>query len=176
MSQLGEGGPPAIEAWITQQLDPASIDESGNVTLNNLLATVPVPASEYDLSSLQDLTRYQVVRALYSERQLQEQLTDFWENHFHTQFLKTKGFFGGTEQTAAYLEFRENELLREGALGRFEDLLVTSATSPTMLIFLDSIVNVDTAPNENYARELVELHTMGVDNGYTEADIEEIAP
>ncbi len=172
LAQLTDEG---VEGYVAAQLAPDTIDESGNAALNTLLAQIPVPASEYDLATYEDLARHQIVRALYSERQLLEQLTDFWENHFHTGFDKTDSYFGFDGQTATYLEWRENELLRQGALGDFHGLLLASATSPTMLIYLDNVSNLASAPNENYARELVELHTMGVDNGYDEDDIEEIA-
>ena len=164
-----------VEPWLAEQLHPETIDEDENQLLNALLAQLPVPQSEYELSSLDDLVRYNLSRALYSGRQLQEVLTDFWETHFTTNFGKVDAYFGDGGQTAAYLEFRENELLRANALGSFADMLAISATSPTMLIFLDNVTNVAGAPNENYARELVELHTLGVDNGYNEADIEEMA-
>jgi uncharacterized protein (DUF1800 family) len=69
----------------------------------------------------------------------------------------------------------ENQVIREGSLGSFYDLLLASAAGVPMLIYLDSYLNLAGDPNENYAREILELHTMGVDNGYNQNDIEELA-
>ena len=69
----------------------------------------------------------------------------------------------------------DRDVIRRHALGRFRDLLQASAKSVAMLYYLDNYTNVATGPNENYARELMELHTLGVDGGYTEADVREVA-
>lgn len=192
MRRLGFGPTPqgishildiGVDSYLDEQLFPELLDESGNLIMNDLLATL-TPDSD-----LLSLVLYQVVRAYYSERQLQEALTDFWENHFNTQFGTSQQFLqnvrapGGvtvyTPQEARALtcdwEFTENSILRFGALGSFLDLLVASATGRTMIVYLDTFSNVADSPNENYARELLELHTMGVDNGYLQEDIEEVA-
>ncbi|MEM7166375.1 MAG: DUF1800 family protein [Planctomycetota bacterium] len=166
-----------VQAYIEEQLDPLAIDETTNTQMNSLLAGLN-PQSDHV-----HLTRLQLIRGLYSERQLQEQLTDFWENHFSTYIWTLNSYFGRTGQQspanayaqAVAAEARENARFRDNALNPFEDLLVASMTSPAMLIYLDSVVNIAGNANENYARELLELHTMGVDNGYTQADIEELA-
>ncbi len=113
-----------------------------------------------------------VARAIHSNRQLQEVMVNFWFNHFNVDFQKKVVDFW----VADY-----NNDLRPHALGNFRDLLGVSAKHPAMLIYLDNELN--TAPNspgvrgpyqglnENYARELLELHTLGVDGGYTQADI-----
>jgi uncharacterized protein (DUF1800 family) len=145
-----------------------------------------------------------MLRAVASERQLAEVLADFWLNHFNV--LITKGF--DRAYFADYLE----RTIRGHALGRFEDLLVATATSPAMLFYLDNAQSVAdntsvAAParrrtaarpgnrvpamdpamaeqlrqrmprglNENYARELLELHTLGVDGGYTQTDVVNVA-
>jgi uncharacterized protein (DUF1800 family) len=125
-----------------------------------------------------------IVRAALSERQLREVMVDFWTNHFNVFIGK------GAERflLPSYIE----ETIRPRALGRFEDLLIATAQSPAMLFYLDNAQSV--APgshppmmrrvqpermprgiNENYARELLELHTMGVDGGYTQQDIIAVA-
>jgi len=143
--------------YIEQQLNPASIDESA---LESMLADFGEPQTH---TELQD---YQTMRAVYAERQLLEKMAWFWENHFNTDLRKSG--------SVAY-EFRENQQFRAHALGKFKDLLRVSATSPAMLIYLDNINNYNTGPNENYARELLELHTVGVNGGYTEADVVDAA-
>lgn len=166
---LGGTGP-----WLNQQLDPESIDLAQASELQALLVQIPVPTSEHDQPTMAQLVQYQIARALHSPAQLQEQMTDFWENHFSTSWYQVLPYTGSPE-TTNWLEWRENELFRAGALGRFRDLLVDSATSPAMLIMLDNVINVAGNPNLNYARELLELHTLGQDKGYTEADIAEVA-
>ncbi len=139
-----------------------------------------------------------VIRAVYSERQLQELMTDFWMNHFNINF--------GDHQFTAHFEY---QVIRPRALGNFEDLLIAVAKHPGMLNYLDNWLSsapadvvqqrlaarkptlnreehlalLERAPylekaqglNENYARELMELHTLGVDGGYTQEDIIEVA-
>jgi uncharacterized protein (DUF1800 family) len=161
-----------VDDWIDAQLHPQSIAESPE--LLSLLAQIPVPRSEWDAPTLDGLIRVQLARALFSERQLVELMCDFWENHFNTSYFESFAYTG-SPQAAAWFEWRENEFLRANALGRFEELLIGSATSPAMLVSLDNVSNFASHPNENYARELMELHTLGVDNGYTQTDIEEIA-
>ena len=166
-----------VVEYIDEQLAPELIDEASNPELNAWLAALP---SETDLFYL---VAEVVARGMHARRQLTEQLTDFWENHFSTYAWTTIGYFSdqlGGDFNRGYaegteMEALENDLFRDGAVGDFLTLLETSATSVTMLIYLDSILNAAGIPNENYARELLELHTMGVDNGYTQEDIEEIA-
>ena len=144
--------------FIQQQLHPELIDDTTfEQQLNNI-----VDESNIHLT----LRTSQVSRAINSKRQLLEIMTQFWESHFNTDLSKTK--------TVAY-EYQEQTLFRENALGNFRDLLQISATSPAMLKYLDNEVNYKDEPNENYARELMELHTLGVDNGYTPNDIAEVA-
>ncbi len=143
-------------AFVAEQLDPLAIDDAA---LAALLPAGP-PASK------QDLQAEILLRAVYSERQLLEVLTQFWDNHFTTDIR--------AHAVVAY-EKSENDLFRAHAFGRFRDLLAISAKSPAMLIFLDQALSVASAPNENYARELMELHTMSVSGPYTEDDVAELA-
>ena len=107
-----------------------------------------------------------LLRALYSRNQLQEQMTWFWFNHFN--------IFQGKHDERAMLGDYE-QALRSRALGRFADLLGTVAHHPAMLVYLDNAQNAAGHINENYARELMELHTLGVGAGYTQRDVQELA-
>ena len=124
-----------------------------------------------------ELQQAKVLRAVYSERQLDEVLADFWMNHFNVYASK------GPERflVGAY----ERDVIRPRAWGRFEDLLAATAKSPAMLFYLDNWLSSDPDAmtfmrrsrglNENYAREIMELHTLGVDGGYTQKDVTEVA-
>src|SRR5205809_3156713 len=146
-----------------------------------------IPKSNRLGSEFADLA---VVRAALAERQLYEVMVDFWTNHFNVYFAK------GADRllTPEYIE----QTIRPRAMGKFEDLLIATARSPAMLFYLDNWESVapGTSPqsplsarrrggqgvrrmpkgiNENYARELLELHTLGVDGGYTQHDVIDVA-
>jgi uncharacterized protein (DUF1800 family) len=114
-----------------------------------------------------------VWRALYSRRQLQEVMVDFWYNHFNV--------FAGKGLDHLWVGRYEADVIRPYALGKFRDLLLATAHSPAMLFYLDNQLNTEpgspgakgnlTGINENYAREIMELHTLGVDGGYTQNDV-----
>ncbi|HYM23505.1 MAG TPA: DUF1800 domain-containing protein [Vicinamibacterales bacterium] len=125
-----------------------------------------------------------LLRAVYSERQLEEELTDFWFNHFNVDARKIEE----RPVTAAY----ERDVIRPHVLGRFRDLLEATAKSPAMLFYLDNWLSAASGTevgspgkrppspasrglNENYGRELLELHTLGVDGGYTQRDVVDVA-
>jgi uncharacterized protein (DUF1800 family) len=108
-----------------------------------------------------------VVRAQLSERQLLEVVSDFWENHFSV--------FSGKMPSREALIVWDRDVLRPRALGKFRDLLGAVAHSPAMLFYLDNHLSKKNGLNENYARELLELHTLGVDGGYTQHDVIEVA-
>jgi uncharacterized protein (DUF1800 family) len=123
-----------------------------------------------------ELRQAKMMRAIYSERQLQEVMTDFWFNHFNVYQYKDQDVFF----TTAY----ERDVIRPRAFGKFYDLLVAVAQSPAMLVYLDNGVSIgphslaagkNGGLNENYGRELMELHTLGVDGGYTQADVTQLA-
>jgi uncharacterized protein (DUF1800 family) len=134
-----------------------------------------------------ELLQTRLLTDIYSQRQLQAVMTDFWLNHFNV-YLR-KGQFAPW-----YLVDYEQNVISPHAMGRFEDLLVATAKSPAMLFYLDNhssigphslaaeraqanpaAKNKDLGLNENYARELMELHTLGVDGGYTQKDVTEVA-
>jgi len=109
----------------------------------------------------------QIWRALYSPQQLQEQMTWFWMNHFNVSTRKG--------EVRLWVGDYEEQAIRPHALGRFRDLLAASMRHPAMLLYLDNASNAAGHINENYARELLELHTMGVGSGYTQADVQAMA-
>jgi len=126
-----------------------------------------------------DLLASKLMRAIYSNHQLAEELDDFWFNHFNVYYDKGSDRF----LIPAY----ERDAIRPNVLGKFRDLLEATAKSPAMLFYLDNFQSVGPdSPvnarakkkrglNENYGRELMELHTLGVDGGYTQKDVTEVA-
>jgi len=106
-------------------------------------------------------------RQMFSGRQLFEIMVEFWSDHFNIHLVNGLG--------PTLKPFDDQQVIRQYALGNFKDLLHASAKSPAMLFYLDNFFNQAIAPNENYARELMELHTLGVDGGYTEFDVKEVA-
>jgi uncharacterized protein (DUF1800 family) len=108
-----------------------------------------------------------LVRAVHSPYVVRERLVDFWTNHFSVYARKGMG---------AYRKpMDERTVVRAHVLGSFGDMLRASSKSAAMLVYLDQQASTDTHPNENYARELLELHTLGVDGGYTQKDVMEVA-
>ena len=104
-----------------------------------------------------------LLRAAASRRQLYELMVDFWSNHFN--------IFIGDGVDRFFKTTDDREVIRPHAMGRFADLLLASAQSPAMLYYLDNFLSTGDALNENYGRELLELHTVGVDGNYSESDI-----
>jgi uncharacterized protein (DUF1800 family) len=118
----------------------------------------------------QQLTAAKLVRAVESRRQLQEVLVDFWFNHFNV--------FDGKGEDRWMVGAYERDAIRPFVFGRFRDLLGATASHPAMLFYLDNWMSTREGVrgiNENYARELMELHTLGVDGGYTQEDVREVA-
>jgi len=220
-----------LARWIGQQLDPASINDSA---VQSRLTPLPDPpeidrraartmseeermqmqrrARQATRQSVQALAAQKLTRAVYSDRQLEEVLVDFWFNHFNV--------FAGKGRTSAFIPEYELEAIRPHIWGSFRELLGATAKSPAMLFYLDNWLSADPKAaeelqrgnaaerlrrlgrlggagltpqqqqrlqqqqqqgprrnglNENYARELMELHTLGVDGGYTQQDIIEVA-
>jgi uncharacterized protein (DUF1800 family) len=108
-----------------------------------------------------------ILRALYSPDQLRERMTWFWFNHFNVHQYKSN--------IRVVLGDYEDNAIRAHALGKFRDLLAATVRHPAMLRYLDNADNAAGHINENYAREIMELHTMGVGSGYTQADVEALA-
>jgi len=113
------------------------------------------------MAHLQEATLY---RAAFSQRQLYERMVHFWTDHFNIYYQKVQ-----------YLKVLDDrDVIRKHALGKFPALLKASAHSPAMLEYLDNTRSRGRNVNQNYARELMELHTLGVDGGYTQTDVEEV--
>lgn len=159
------------EAYIEEQLHPETIDdgalEQRLAPLNTLTMSGAELLGEQPKRIMQELQRATVLRAIYSHRQLQEVLVDFWSNHFNV--------FIGKNQCRYLKTLDDHAAIRPHVLGTFRDLLGASAQSPAMLIYLDNRLNKKQSPNENYAREIMELHTLSVAGGYTENDVEAVA-
>ena len=113
-------------------------------------------------SQLQESSIY---RAAFSQRQLYQRMVEFWSDHFNQDWDKV-GYLLAADQ---------RDVIRKYALGKFPDLLKASAHSPSMMLYLDQTASRNTAPNQNYAREIMELHTLGVDGGYTQNDVAELS-
>jgi uncharacterized protein (DUF1800 family) len=162
-----------VEKYLDQQLHPERIDDSAAEKRLAGIASIHMSAPALveirpPQQILQDLQAQKIVRAVHSERQLQEVMTDFWFNHFNVFWRKNadRWFTTGYEMNA----------IRPHALGKFKDLLMATAKSPAMLVYLDNHLSSSIRGiNENYARELMELHTLGVDGGYTQKDVQEVA-
>jgi uncharacterized protein (DUF1800 family) len=121
-----------------------------------------------DLSKLgNEAATRSLLRALYSPNQLQEQMTWFWMNHF--------SIFQYKSNLRAMVGDFEERAIRPHALGRFRDLLAATMRHPAMLRYLDNEQNAVGRINENYARELMELHTLGIGGGYSQRDVQELA-
>jgi uncharacterized protein (DUF1800 family) len=108
-----------------------------------------------------------IARAVASPRQLEEVMVDFWFNHFNV--------FSGKGQVKPLVASYERDAIRPYVFGSFRDMLGATAKHPAMLYYLDNYVSKAGGLNENYARELMELHTLGVDKGYTQKDVTELA-
>ncbi|TAG08293.1 MAG: DUF1800 domain-containing protein [Sphingobacteriia bacterium] len=121
-----------------------------------------------------ELVNQKIIRAAYSNNQLHELLTDFWFNHFNVSITK--------QQCQQYILNYERDAIRPNIIGHFKTILEATAKHPAMLEFLDNANSVSNSKakkaqglNENYAREIMELHTLGVDGGYTQADVTSVA-
>lgn len=165
----------AAAAYIEQQLKPERIEDEAAEFAVRRFETLGVPLGElfeYQEELLHnELMRGTLARAVLSERQLYEVMVQFWSDHFNID--PSKG-------DCKWLKVADDrEVVRKHALGKFSDMLRASALSPAMLWYLDGRVNrrenMAEKPNENYARELLELHTLGVHGGYTQNDVMEVA-
>ena len=162
------------EAFLEQQLDPA-LDEG----LPSRLKVSAIDVMHLNASTLYELPpepierqliHHAVMSALLSERQLHEVLVEAFADHFHIAVAKG--------DCRHLLPADRRDVIRKHVLGPFRELLAASVLSPAMLVYLDGAENSaehGAVPNENHARELLELHTLGVDGGYTQQDVKEVA-
>jgi hypothetical protein len=168
-----------IQAWIEEQLAFETIDDfdcnlllqpfkSLNMDANELEAISNGLFDDYDRETIPDeLRQATLIRQVYSKRQLYELMIEFWSDHFNIFMEKGNCFYLKTVD--------DREVIRKHAPGSLRDLVWASAHSPAMLVYLDNQANEKSHPNENYARELMELHTLGVDGGYSQQDVMELA-
>ncbi|MBU6455493.1 MAG: DUF1800 family protein [Cyanobacteria bacterium REEB67] len=120
----------------------------------------------FDYNDLGDLRRWWIYRMMFTRRPLAEKLCLFWHGHFATS--------NNGKVNNAYLMYQQNQIFRNQGLGNFQDLLLSVSKDPAMIVYLDNQQNTKNKPNENYAREVMELFTMGIGN-YSETDVKEAA-
>lgn len=162
-------------AWFAAQLDPASIPDPAASGLRDWWPSLNRDATDLWYRQrdeiegvwevMADYQRWVLVRRIRSRRQVLEVMTELWENHFNVPVNGDAQGFWRTQY---------GDVIRDGALGRFEDLLTGVITHPAMLINLDNVSSSSSHPNENLGRELLELHTVGRGH-YTEADVKDSA-
>ena len=170
--ELSDARQPGLESWIEQQLAPAAFDQREVEQRLSEFSTLNLSPAELiglDRNGLvaRELVAATLTRQIFSQAQLYETMVDFWTNHFNIHAFS---------QPVLVLKGQDDRVvIRPHALGKFPDLLRASAHSPAMLVYLDNARSQQPSPNENYARELLELHSLGVDGGYTHTDIEAVA-
>ncbi len=179
----GRGGIGA-DAWMSAQLAPEAITETADD--DPVIRDLAHRLASGD-GRLTDLRAWFQLRSLYADRQWVEVMLQFLDNHFVTSLYESRNWLDShadltrteAEMAAANLEYREVERWRSVLLdpnGTFHDLLRISCESPAMILYLDTVISEPDSPNENFSREILELFTMGVDNGYQQSDIEAMSP
>ena len=174
-----------LEAYIEGQFYPSEIGDRAveeelsaldALNLSGLELIRKYPDRRDQRIGLEQLTRAKLTRALASERQLNEVMVDFWYNHFNV--------FAGKGACRVLVPSYERVAIRPYVFGKFRELVFATAKHPAMLFYLDNWLSVSgrvpargrrRGLNENFARELMELHTLGVDGGYTQQDVVEVA-
>ncbi|GIF25867.1 uncharacterized protein (DUF1800 family) [Actinoplanes tereljensis] len=169
---LAEAAQLGVNGWLEKQLAPEKINDA---VCDDLLARLPLagasisavraklPVHSYD--AFKQLGRAGVARAAWSNRQLFESVAAFWANHLHVAAPSS----GGWDSRADY----DAQVIRKHTFGKFADMLKASMRHPAMLTYLDNRSSTRSHPNENYARELMELHTVGL--VYAEDDVQAAA-
>jgi len=168
---LGSDDVERLTAYVDQQINPGSIDDSacdtriaaaGFTTLNKSLAQLWLDHVEADVSWSErmrpffEIERMAFLRGVHSKRQLTEVLADFWHNHFNV--------FGYDYWCGPLWVHYDRDVIRGNQLGNFRVMLESVAASPCMLYYLDNYTSSNAGPNENWARELIELHTLEAEN------------
>ncbi len=169
------------EAWAKQQLNPDSIDDSA---VDKAVAS-RYPWTKMSINQIHDnyyeekdnrgalykgLPDSVLYRATFSKREFKEMVVDFWRNHFAID----QPHDGDKTRSWTAPDYEEN-VIRKFAFGKFKQMLFASATHPAMLEYLDQQLSKAGEWNENYAREVMELHTLGADHGYTDRDVQELS-
>ncbi len=171
--QMKAAGSP--EAWFEDQLNPARVPDPGTDAMSgwwtsiNADYTTVVQRDRDDVEggwrAMANYSRWCLLRRIYSQRQVLEVMTEFWENHLHVPVY---------DDGVWMYRSQYGKVIRSHALGRFDQMLVAAITHPAMGISLDNANSTKKAPNENLGRELLELHTLGRGN-YTEDDVKSSA-
>ena len=158
------------QGYLNYQLNSSRIDDT---TIENVIAAKwPLMSQSSDTLFSADAGQVQsqlrestLFRSAFSQRQLHQRMAEFWSDHFNQDIDKV-GYLLVADQ---------RDVVRKNALGKFSDLLKASAHSASMMVYLDQNASRNTAPNQNYAREIMELHTLGVDGGYSQNDVAELS-
>ena len=167
LRRAGFGGTPAeidalyakgLEGAVSSLVDYEATDVSAYETA--------LAAKNYNTSTVRGITQWFLDRMAFSPRPLEEKMTYFWNLHWTSGVAKVKG---------VTLMLNQNKTQRQYALAKFDDLAVKISQDPAMLVWLDNWLSQASKPNENYARELMELYTLGVDSGYTQGDVTAVA-
>lgn len=160
-----------MDRWIEEQLAPERIDDSAVDTALAPLETIGWSSGQLKTAGNRpvsnELVAATIYRAVASRRQLLEVMVDLWSNHFNV--------YHPEELIARTKTVDDREIFRKHALGSFRDLVHGSSASASMMRYLNTVRNTKAGPNENFARELMELHVLGVDGGYSEADVKQVA-
>ena len=163
--------------WLQEQLNYTSLDNSALEA--SIASTLPrvswtaaqlitdVKATGKKGQGATELITATLLRQLFSPRQLYEVMVEFWSNHLNIAAASSPEVY--------YKVVDDRDVVRANALGSFPAMLKASARSLAMLYYLDNVSNTKNGPNENYARELMELHTLGIEGGYSETDVKEVA-
>ncbi len=166
---LGGDDTARLTAWVDSQLNPNALNDAA---CDGILASNTFPSLNKNLTQLwtdhylgnqsrtqpiSDVRAATFLRAVHSKRQLKEVMTDFWHNHFNVYA------WDYSYASATWVHY-DRDVIRANALGNFRTLLGAVGRSPAMLYYLDNYISSDDGPNENYARESYELHTLGVEN------------
>lgn len=160
-----------ISAYLEEQLIPDKFRYESSKPLKQALKTLSMTAPKLRKMKKGGQRAYEglITGGVYlpaaNGAQLYERMIEFWSDHFN---------IASQDLEPEVVDF-QRDVIRRHAFGKFRDLLIATAHSPAMLYYLDNFTNVASHPNENYARELMELHTVGVDGGYTETDVKEVA-
>lgn len=164
-SQLG------YEGFLNYQLNPSQINnaaaEAKLLQYWSYLKTSAQLWAGSDVVVIMEMQDMAIVRAAMSDRQLYERIVEFWSDHFN--------IYSGKSLVWNLMPVDREKVIRQNALTTFPQLLKASTMSPAMLHYLDNQLSTAANPNQNFARELMELHTLGVDNGYTQQDVKEVA-
>ena len=169
---LTEADKLGLTGWLDRQLKPDSIPDPVGDAIDAAWPRTGQPVEQlFDASNAYEvrleLAGRHLVRAAWGSRQLFEVMVDFWSNHLNVNL--------DSDQDVIWARPAYDVLIRKHALGRFDTMLRETGMTSAMLLYLSNAGSEKRSPNENYAREVLELHTLGVDGGYTEADVKNVA-